>query len=118
MNPTETNLSYAIYGESYTPTIIDERKDETMYIGYCLPTCTGADSPKWLIKKIVKTTITIEQETFTLQSILFPNGSRDYTNKWSERENLIYKVCVGAAEAYTPDDYKNGKGETTAEATE
>ena len=41
MKPTETALTLAMYAESISPQLVEEIGDELMYLGYCLPTCTG-----------------------------------------------------------------------------
>ena len=75
-----TRMAY----DGIEPSKVDETDDNTMYIGFCLPGCTGVNDPKWLIK-LVKT-----QETE--KTISFANGSKLFNQAWSNRLNLTYKV--------------------------
>lgn len=90
MKPTETAVTLAMYAESIAPQIIEEIGDELMYLGYCLPTCTGFDCPQWLIKRIYKRKI----GDGLIQSILYANGVRKFNMKWIDRSQLDYKLTA------------------------
>lgn len=97
MTPTSLALQYALLGENVAPSIIDERSEELIYVGYCLPSCTSAFSDKWLIKRITK--------NGTLQAITYPFGSREYQHNWRHRESYPYAISP-EQENYNPTDYR------------
>ena len=89
MNPTQLKLLAALYTENVQPTITETTSDGTIYIGYPLPSCTGVNDAKWLIKR-VKTTVDANTSSET-QTILYANGVRAYNQAWSDRATLTYK---------------------------
>ena len=70
---------------SARPVIIDRVSEELVFYGYCLPNCKGYDEPKWLIQMWTKTD--------TIEQIAYPLGLREYTQKWTERASLKYKLA-------------------------
>lgn len=89
MNPTQLKLLAALFSENVQPTITETTSDGTIYIGYPLPSCTGVDDPRWLIKR-VKTMLDTNSGSET-QTIQYANGIRAYNQKWSDRATLTYK---------------------------
>ncbi len=94
MKPTNTLLQFALLSEAVTPAIIHEKNDALMYVGYCTPNCKSMSDAKWLIKEIRKTVNTETGES--VQTIMYANGSRRYNQKWTEREELEYKISEEA----------------------
>lgn len=95
MKSTNTLLQYAMLSEAVAPTLINEKNNNLMYIGYCTPDCKSMSEPKWLIKE-VRTVVVSEATGETLQTIMYANGSRRYNQKWTEREILNYKISEEA----------------------
>ncbi|MBR2196447.1 MAG: hypothetical protein IJ911_12655 [Salinivirgaceae bacterium] len=73
----------AISDEGAAPKIVETVSEDNMYVGYCTPDCKGYDDPKWLIKHIWTES--------GVQYIFTANGSRQYNQKWEDRNNLTYK---------------------------
>lgn len=113
MKPTETALTLAMYAESISPQLVEEIGDELMYLGYCLPTCTGTDCAQWLIKRILKTK---DSDGITVrQSILYANGVRRFDQAWDNRAQLSYRLTANAEPQELPqedeeDEEEGGEG--------
>lgn len=102
MNPTNISLQFALYGEQYPPTIVDEINDDLMYVGYCLPTSTINTSDKvWFIKRIKK--VWFEDGKRNIQTILYSNGCKRFNCSWDERFTIPYKLSSDASEEYNVD---------------
>lgn len=65
------------------PTIIDRVSDDEIYFGFPLHSCKGEDDPKWLIQYYLK--------VGNIEMTGFPNGKREFTQRWSDRYTLKYK---------------------------
>ena len=84
MNTTNTTLLLQMTFDGISPAKVDEVDMNTTYVGFCKDSCKGVDDPTWLIKRIKK--------EGTEQTITFANGKKKYTQKWSERYDLDYKI--------------------------
>ncbi|MDR2963466.1 MAG: hypothetical protein LBU90_07545 [Bacteroidales bacterium] len=75
------------------PVKYEEVDKDTIYVGYCLPTCTGTDDSKWLIKKIKTAPSSVNTP---IQTISYANGSKKYNQMWDERYSLTYRITENA----------------------
>ncbi len=93
MNASNTRLQYALLGENTSPQIVDDWGDNLMYLGYCLPTCTGTTDNRWAIKRVETTTVEDEDgTTHTVQTILWAGGAQRYIYAWADRASLDYLI--------------------------
>jgi len=70
------------------PTRTETLQDNTIYLGFALDTCTGDNDAKWMIKRITS--------QGAIDTISYPQGSKSFTFKWSERATLSYKITPTA----------------------
>lgn len=94
MNPFDNLYRFAMLGESMSPTLVDERGEDLMYLGYPIDSCTGVTDAKWLIKRVI--TFTLDDGS-TRRAISYAGGSRAFTSKWTERESLSYPLTPSCA---------------------
>ncbi len=102
MNPSDNLLRYALADEAQTPTLVDERSDKLMYLGFPLNSCTGPDDPKWLIKRVVSIPM---EDGSNIRVISFANGVRRYNMRWTQRATLTYNMTA-AAPAMTDEELR------------
>lgn len=102
MNPSDNLLRYALADEAQTPTLVDERGDNLMYLGFPLSSCTGPDDPKWLIKRVVSIPM---DDGSSVRVISLANGVRRYNMRWTQRTALTYNLTPSAP-GMTDDELK------------
>lgn len=71
------------------PSRTETVNENLMYLGFCLDTCTSDNDAKWMLKRI--------SSNGSVDTISYPEGSKGFTFKWSERANFDYKITPYAS---------------------